>query len=112
MQRRFGESPRITFLTATDLSVSPAILGLAIPMQVAVPARRSCSSTPTRRAGPITPKNLLPMVRPGGLILVPNIGAAREYARAITTNSNLEATFFIEGAGMGITVKKRPSQTQ
>lgn len=52
-------------------------------------------------------KKLLPLVRPGGLIFAHNIGAAHEYVKAITTNPDLETTFFMEGAGMGVTLKKR-----
>jgi predicted O-methyltransferase YrrM len=50
---------------------------------------------------------LLPLVRPGGLILAHNIGMAADYARAVTTNPDLETVFYMEGAGMSITLKKR-----
>jgi predicted O-methyltransferase YrrM len=52
-------------------------------------------------------KKLLPLVRPGGLIFAHNIGAAPDYVKAITTSPDLETTFFMEGAGMGVTMKKR-----
>jgi caffeoyl-CoA O-methyltransferase len=50
---------------------------------------------------------LLPLVRPGGLIVAHNIGSAPEYVRAVTTNPDLETVFYREGAGMTITLKKR-----
>jgi caffeoyl-CoA O-methyltransferase len=55
---------------------------------------------------------LLPRVRPGGLILAHNTGMGEripDYIRAITTNPDLETTFFTEGGGMSVTLKKRPS---
>ena len=53
-------------------------------------------------------KKLLPLVRAGGLVLAHNIDMADpEYIKAITTNPDLETTFFMEGAGMGVTLKKR-----
>ena len=53
-------------------------------------------------------KRLLPLMRPGGLVFAHNIEMAdAEYIKAITTNPELETTFFMEGAGMGVTLKKR-----
>ena len=52
-------------------------------------------------------KKLLPMVRPGGLILAHNINprmADPNYMKAITTNPNLET---VVRGGMGITLKKK-----
>ncbi len=53
---------------------------------------------------------ILPKVRPGGLIMAHNmVGSADpKYVQAITTNPDLETLFLhMEGAGMGVTVKKR-----
>jgi caffeoyl-CoA O-methyltransferase len=50
---------------------------------------------------------ILPLVRPGGLILAHNIGMAPDYVRAVTSNPALETIFYREGAGLGITLKKR-----
>jgi len=50
---------------------------------------------------------LLPLVRPGGLILAHNVGSNAEYDRAVTTNPNLETVFYMDGAGLGVTLKKR-----
>jgi len=50
---------------------------------------------------------LLPLVRPGGLILAHNMNSQQadpRYVKAITTDKNLE-TLFIQG--MGVTLKKR-----
>jgi predicted O-methyltransferase YrrM len=50
---------------------------------------------------------LLPLLRPGGLVLAHNINpqmADPDYMRAITTNSNLET---VVRGGMGITLKKK-----
>jgi len=50
---------------------------------------------------------LLPLVRPGGLILAHNVDSAPEYVRAVTTNPDLETVFYMQGAGLGVTLKKR-----
>ncbi|GAB4243546.1 MAG: hypothetical protein Kow00109_19310 [Acidobacteriota bacterium] len=52
-------------------------------------------------------RKVLPKVRPGGLILAHNYGSAPDYVRAVTTDPSLETTFFDEGNGMSITLKKR-----
>jgi caffeoyl-CoA O-methyltransferase len=56
-------------------------------------------------------QKLLPLVRPGGLILAHNMRSPRpdqRYIEAITTNPNLDTSFVLmEGAGIGITLKKR-----
>jgi caffeoyl-CoA O-methyltransferase len=55
-------------------------------------------------------KKLLPLVRPGGLILAHNTdmrGAGiAEYVEAVTTNPDLE-TLFLGGSSLGVTLKKR-----
>ena len=52
---------------------------------------------------------LLPLVRPGGLILAHNTNMRIEdYTEAITTNPDLETIFLLtQGAGVGVTLKKR-----
>jgi len=54
---------------------------------------------------------LLPYVRPGGLILVHNMrrpAPNQRYVAAITTNPDLDTSFVLmDGAGIGITLKKR-----
>ena len=56
-------------------------------------------------------KELLPLVRPGGLILAHNMRRPApnpRYVEAITTNPELDTSFVLmEGAGIGITLKKR-----
>ncbi|GIU76606.1 MAG: hypothetical protein KatS3mg004_3693 [Bryobacteraceae bacterium] len=49
---------------------------------------------------------LLPLVRPGGLILAHNIDMVPDYMRAVTMNPALETQLFREGGGLGITLKK------
>jgi caffeoyl-CoA O-methyltransferase len=49
-------------------------------------------------------KTLLPLVRPGGLIAADNIQSAPDYAKAITTDPNLETVFF---GRFAVTLKKR-----
>jgi len=54
-------------------------------------------------------EKLLPLVRPGGLIVAHNITprmADPKYIQAITTNPNLE-THFLYGSGVSVTMKKR-----
>ena len=50
---------------------------------------------------------LLPLVRPGGLIIAHNIDMVPEYVKAVNANPKLETVFDMEGAGMGITLKKQ-----
>jgi caffeoyl-CoA O-methyltransferase len=50
---------------------------------------------------------LLPLVRPGGLILAHNVNTSDEYVRAVTGNPALETLFYMDGGGLGITLKKR-----
>jgi predicted O-methyltransferase YrrM len=55
-------------------------------------------------------KKILPLVRPGGVVFAHNITphmADPEYVKAITTNPSLDTAFFMEGAGMSVTMKKR-----
>ncbi len=50
---------------------------------------------------------LLPLVRPGGLILAHNIDMTPDYARAVTTNPDLQTIFYMQGRGLAVTLKKR-----
>ncbi len=52
---------------------------------------------------------LLPLVRPGGLILAHNVGmpGVTEYLKAAEANPDLETIVYREGAGLAVTVKKR-----
>ena len=50
---------------------------------------------------------LLPLVRPGGLILAHNVGMASDYDRLVSTNPALETLYYMEGEGMSVTLKKR-----
>jgi len=50
---------------------------------------------------------LLPLVRPGGLILADNVSMAPDYVRAVSTNPELETLYFSDGGGLGISLKKR-----
>jgi caffeoyl-CoA O-methyltransferase len=56
-------------------------------------------------------KELLPYVRPGGLIIAHNMKRPApnpRYVEAITTSSDLDTSFVLmDGAGIGITLKKR-----
>jgi predicted O-methyltransferase YrrM len=55
-------------------------------------------------------KKLLPLVRPGGVILAHNTtNTARQmpdYFNAVTTDPNLDTFFIKEGVGVGVTLKK------
>jgi caffeoyl-CoA O-methyltransferase len=50
---------------------------------------------------------LLPLVRPGGLILAHNCNMAPDYVRLVTGNPALETVFATPGESLGITLKKR-----
>ncbi len=56
---------------------------------------------------------LLPLVRPGGLILAHNISTRQSnprYMEAITKNPDLETLLYQQGAGISITLKKRTAK--
>jgi caffeoyl-CoA O-methyltransferase len=50
---------------------------------------------------------LLPLVRPGGVILAHNVEMVPDYVKAVTTNPGVETIFYMEGAGLSVTLKKR-----
>lgn len=53
---------------------------------------------------------LLPLVRSGGLILAHNVNRAtvtEGYVQEVTTSPDLETIFFMDGAGLSVTLKKR-----
>ena len=52
-------------------------------------------------------EKLLPLVRPGGLILAHNVDMARDYVAAVQRNPDLETVFYSDGNGMSVTLKKR-----
>ncbi len=56
-------------------------------------------------------EKILPVVRPGGLIIAHNMRRPTpdpRYIKAITTNPDLDTSFLLmEGAGVGVTLKKR-----
>jgi caffeoyl-CoA O-methyltransferase len=52
-------------------------------------------------------KKMLPLVRPGGLILAHNLNMVPDYVKAVTTNPDLETVFYMEGNQLGVTLKKR-----
>lgn len=51
--------------------------------------------------------HLLPLVRPGGLLLAHNVDMVPAYVKAVTTNPNLETVFYMQGNGLAVTLKKR-----
>ena len=50
---------------------------------------------------------LLPLVRPGGLILAHNVEMVPDYVQAVTTNPELETIIYTQGAGLAVTLRKR-----
>lgn len=52
-------------------------------------------------------RRVLPLVRPGGLILAHNADMVRDYVRAATADPALETVIFRDGGGLVISVKKR-----
>jgi predicted O-methyltransferase YrrM len=50
---------------------------------------------------------ILPMVRPGGLILAHNMSMVPDYVKVVTANADLETIFYMEGGGLVVTLKKR-----
>jgi predicted O-methyltransferase YrrM len=52
-------------------------------------------------------KQLLPMLRPGGLILAHNARMVPEYVSAVAHDPELETVFYMRGGGLVVTMKKR-----
>jgi len=54
-------------------------------------------------------RKLLPLVRPGGLLMAHNVGMSgvTEYLKEVTANPDLETIIYREGAGLAVTLKKR-----
>jgi caffeoyl-CoA O-methyltransferase len=50
---------------------------------------------------------ILPLVRPGGLILAHNVEMVPDYIKVVGANPNLETIFYMEGGGLAVTLKKR-----
>ncbi len=50
---------------------------------------------------------LLPLVRPGGLILAHNANMVPDYVKLVTSDPNLESSFYMEGNQLVVTLKKR-----
>jgi caffeoyl-CoA O-methyltransferase len=50
---------------------------------------------------------VLPLIRPGGLILAHNVNMVPDYVKAVTTNPELQTIFYMQGNGLGVTLKKR-----
>jgi caffeoyl-CoA O-methyltransferase len=50
---------------------------------------------------------VLPLVRPGGLVLAHNVDMAPDYVKAVTANPDLETIFYMEGNALAVTLKKR-----
>ena len=50
---------------------------------------------------------VLPLVRPGGLILAHNVDMVPDYVKAVTTNPDLVTIFYMEGNRLAVSVKKR-----
>ncbi|MGJ5817639.1 O-methyltransferase [Paludibaculum fermentans] len=50
---------------------------------------------------------LLPLVRPGGLILAHNVEMVPEYMKAIAARPELETVVYSQGGGLAVTLKKR-----
>ena len=54
-------------------------------------------------------KKVLPLVRPGGLVLAHNISArtaGTDFVKEITTNPDLETILYMQGRGMSVSLKK------
>jgi predicted O-methyltransferase YrrM len=52
-------------------------------------------------------QQLLPRVRPGGLMLAHNVGMSAPYVEAVASNPQLETVFYMEGGELGVSLKKR-----
>jgi caffeoyl-CoA O-methyltransferase len=52
-------------------------------------------------------QKLLPLVRPGGLILAHNANMVADYVKLVTSDPKLETAFYTEGNQLAVTLKKR-----
>jgi predicted O-methyltransferase YrrM len=52
-------------------------------------------------------KRVLPLVRPGGLILAHNVDMAPDYVQAVSADPALETVYYLQGNQLAITLKKR-----
>lgn len=52
-------------------------------------------------------KKLLPLVRPGGLILAHNVDMVADYMKIVRTSPDLETVVYTDGGGLAVTLKKR-----
>lgn len=50
---------------------------------------------------------VIPLVRPGGLILAHNVNMVPDYVKAVTANSALDTVFYMQGNQLAISLKKR-----
>jgi caffeoyl-CoA O-methyltransferase len=50
---------------------------------------------------------LLPLVKTDGLILAHNVDMVPDYVKAVTSSTDLETIFYMEGGGLAVTLKKR-----
>ena len=50
---------------------------------------------------------VLPLVRPGGLILAHNVDMVPEYVQAVSANPALDTVYYMQGNQLAITLKKR-----
>lgn len=50
---------------------------------------------------------LLPLVRPGGLILAHNVDMVPDYVQLVSSRADLETIFYMAGGGLSVTLKKR-----
>jgi predicted O-methyltransferase YrrM len=51
-------------------------------------------------------KQVLPLVRPGGLILAHNVNMVPDYVKAVTANAGLDTVFYMQGYQLAISLKK------
>ena len=52
-------------------------------------------------------RQLLPLIRPGGLILAHNVNMIADYIKTVTANPDLETVLYMQGGGLAVTLKKR-----
>jgi predicted O-methyltransferase YrrM len=52
-------------------------------------------------------KKLLPLLKPGALVLAHNVDMVPDYVKAVTTDTELETIIYTAGGGLAVTLKKR-----
>ena len=99
-RQHFAQAGVAKFVTVVEGDAHKQVTGLKGPFDVAF--------IDADKPGYVDYLNkVLPLVRPGGLILAHNVNMVPDYVKAVAANPDLETIFYTEGNGLAVTLKKR-----